>query len=411
MNERIRKPERLFRKILLPVTAVLVTLVLAITAASGVIIVSIEKAQMEKSVRQSMNYMHRSLWYQFNSLKNIAGYIISSRELERLLDRRYESKSEAVADYYQLFTEFESLSLMSLLNEIDPHSHAQISYVVSVVVGETSGLYELATDRYATVNGLYKHDDVKSEAWFRKLYETGNPMVWWTDAGERGGHIYAAKRKVSSKDGTDLGVVVVAYDLNNIQGIWNQNGMEPGHYALADERNRVVYSTRYPPGYDLKETPLEQGLAGQRQGLFTLPIDNEKTYVAFNEYENGWKLISLVPESRLKNYRALIAGVAAAVGGIGIAVAFWAIRRVTAKATGPIIRLAALMKRVEIGELKSVAPAPATYIEEVDLLHRGFVNMIGRLNHLIQEVYVKDIEQKQQKDKHQKIALARNYER
>ncbi|PYI53347.1 cache domain-containing sensor histidine kinase [Paenibacillus flagellatus] len=399
---------RLYQTIAVPVTIIIVALVSLLAVLSSVVIVTMQNDQTEKAVRQSTNYVYRSLWYQFNSLKNIPSFIISSREIEHLLENRYAAKSEAVTDYYDLFTEFENISLMSLLNEVDPYSQAQISYVVTVIVGEESGLYELATDRFATVNGIYKNDDVKDKDWYRKLSEAGNPMVWWAEPGGadgRSGHIYVAKRKVSAKDGRELGYVVVGYDVDNIRGVLSQNGLEQGEYVLADERNRVVFGTRYAFGRDLSQEPFAEKMAagstdgraqrGQVRGEFSRSADGERAFVAWGEYENGWKLVSIVPESRLADYTAVVAGAAIGVSLLGIAVTTLLIRRVAAKVTVPVTRLASLMKRVELGELQPPERLEPTYIDEVDLLGRGFANMIARLNALIEEVYGKDIAQKQ----------------
>ncbi|GAA3407476.1 sensor histidine kinase [Paenibacillus hodogayensis] len=401
MAKTRNRSARLYQKIAMPVTFIIVALVCLLAVLSSVVIVWIQNDQTEKSVRQSTNYVYRSLWYQFNSLKNIPSFIISSREIENLLEKRYASKADAVSDYYDLFTEFENISLMSLLNEVDPRSQAQISYVVTVIVGAGSGLYDLATDRFATVNGIYKNDDVKDKDWYRKLSESGNPMVWWAEPGNAdgiGGHIYVAKRKVSAKDGRELGYVVVGYALNNIRGVLNQVGLLQGEFVLADEQNRVVYGTSYPFGRTLPDS-FTAGMNGQAQGegqgLLTRKIDGEQTFIAWGEYDNGWKLISIVPESRLADYTAVVAAIAVGVSLLGIVVTTLLIRRVAAKVTVPVTRLASLMKRVELGELQPPARLEPAYIDEVDLLGRGFANMIARLNGLIEEVYVRDIAQKQ----------------
>ncbi|WP_159883167.1 cache domain-containing sensor histidine kinase [Paenibacillus puerhi] len=391
------KPSRLYQRIVLPVTALLIGLVLTLTLSAGAILVAIQNAQTEKNVRQSMDYVYRSVWYQFNSLKNIPSYLISSREIESMLEQRYTVRTDAVNDYYSLFTELESMSLMSLLNEVDPYSHAQISYLVSVLVGETSGLYELATDRVATFNGIYKDDDVRDTEWFRKLSEPGNPMVWWAEPGADGGsgYIYTAKRKVSLRDGRDLGVVVVAYSIQNIGAILSRSGLEQGEYLLVDERNRIVYGDGRDIGYDGGSEFFQAGHAERRSGTYKEKVGKEMSWVSSKPYDNGWRLISIVPVKHLDDYTGWIALVAFAVSLLVIVVTSLLLRRIVSRVSLPITELAAVMKRVELGDLQEPERRRPTMIEEIDLLYRGYGHMIKRLNQLIQEVYVQDITAKE----------------
>ncbi|WP_040951302.1 sensor histidine kinase [Gorillibacterium massiliense] len=388
------KPTRLYRKIVLPVTAAIAAIIALFTILATSIIISFQNDQTRKSVDRSMNYLYRSLWYQFNSLKNISGIVISSQEIENVLEGSYANKADAVSDYYRLFSEFQNLSLMSFLNEIDPYSQAQISYSIMMVVDQTSGLYDLATDHYATVNGIYKNDDVKLRDWYKELIDSDNSAVWWTESDGARRYIYNAKQKKSIKNGNALGVVVIGYAVNNLQGIIQRGGLPGGSYLLTDEKNHVVYSDRYPFQYDASQSTDLRKTMEDEQGLYSLSDRGAKRIVAYDRFDNGWKLIAVVPENRFRA-AAPVAGIALVVGLAGMAITGYLIRRTTAKATGPITKLARTMKRVELGELSGAEREELTYIEEIDLLNRGYRLMLERLQALIEEVYVKDITQKQ----------------
>lgn len=354
-----------------------------------------QNAQKHKAVRQSMSYVYRSLWHQFHSLTNIAGYVTANQEIENLLDKHYPSKIDAVSDYYSLYTNFQNISLMSLLNDIDPDNRAQISYRISAVVGENSGLYEIASSHIANEIGIYRNDDVRGKPWFAALAANGNAIVWWTEAAGSDGYIYTAKRKTSTKDGRELAIVIAAYDVNNIKGILHANGLEGGYFLLLDERDRVVYSDKYPYGTDLAGAPFLSGPEGNAEELYNATVRGEKSIVGMNLFDNGWKLVSVVPKSRLQDYTAQVAAAALLVVVLGIAVTSLFIRRIVAGVTVPIATLAASMKRIELGEFQPPAAPRQPAVEEVNLLYRGYAYMIRRMNELIEEVYVKDIAQKQ----------------
>ncbi|SDC43248.1 two-component system, sensor histidine kinase YesM [Paenibacillus sp. UNCCL117] len=396
ITRRRRKPSRLYHRIVIPVTMLLIALVLTLTLSAGAVLVAMQNAQTEREVRQSMDYVYRSVWYQFNSLKNIPSFILSSRELESMLEQRYTSREDAVNDYFSLFTELESMSLISLLNEVDPYNHAQISYMVSVLVGQSSGLYELATDRVATVGGIYKDDDVREAGWYRKLSEAGNPMVWWAEPRpEGGGYIYTAKRKVSLKDGRDLGVVVVAYSIQNIGAILSRSGLVQGEYLLVDDESRIVYGSGISLGEDKGRGAFLEARTESGSGTFREQVGDELAWVSSREYENGWRLISIVPVKHLDDYSGWIVGIVLTASLLVILVTSLLLRRIAARLSRPITELAGVMKRVELGDLQEPERKRPTMIEEIDLLHRGYSHMIARLNQLIQEVYVQDLTAKQ----------------
>ncbi|MFD0693904.1 sensor histidine kinase [Paenibacillus sp. GCM10027628] len=386
----------LLSRLSLPIFALIVTFIALFATAASYILIRVQNDHTLKMAEQSMKFVYRNVGYQFDTMNNVAAFILSNQSIENLLESHYQESFEAAGDYYTLETNLQNLSLLSLLNDFGSRSVAQQSYVVSIALEPGSGLYAMAPDHFYPITGIFKNEDLQNREWFHQLNRGERQNVWWGEKADpaNAAMIYSARKKTSLKDGRSIGTVIVGADTSSIKGMFDNAPLEKGYHLLLDENDRVIYSERYDFLENAGELPYVRSLTGSKGSIITR-IDGESHRVMFETMENGWKLLAVVPESHFSRYTFAISAFGAAITAAALLIAGFWLRRIVVRVTVPITRLVNAIQRPEVVEFKEPLPYQYTGIYEVDELNQKFASMLVTIHSLIEKSFTEEIERRQ----------------
>ncbi|NIK78591.1 two-component system sensor histidine kinase YesM [Paenibacillus castaneae] len=398
MAGRLRKRRGnsgLLSRLNLPIFVLIVTFIALFATAASYILIRVQNVHTAKMAEQSMNFVYRNVWYQFDTMNNVAAFVISNQSIENLLENEYKEPYEAVSDYFALQTNLQNLSLLSLLNDFGSREVVQQSYVVSIALEPESGLYELATDNFYPITGIFKAADLYNGGKLRGLSSGERQSLWWGELTNRasGPMIYLARKKASIKDGRSIGTVIIGASARSIKSVFDNAPLEKGYHLLLDQNDRVIFSERYSFLESVGELPYVQAIVGSK-GSIVKRIDGEKQRVMFDTLENGWRLLTVVPESHFNKYTFAISGIGAATAAAALLVAGFWLRRIVVRVTVPITRLVAAIQRPEVAEFKEPLPYQDTGIYEVDELNQKFASMLVTLHSLIENSFKEEMERR-----------------
>ncbi|GGG61223.1 cache domain-containing sensor histidine kinase [Paenibacillus radicis (ex Gao et al. 2016)] len=396
MAVRLRKGRSgLLSRLNMPIFLLIVVIIAFFATASSYILIRVQNGHTLQLAEQSMKFVYRNLWYQFDTMNNVSAFIVSNQSIENLLESAHEEPYEAVGDYFTLQTNLQNLSLLSLLNDFGSRDAAQQSYTVSLALEPESGLYGLATEHFDPVTGIFKAGDLHNQSWYRSLSSGEQQTVWWGQATSRpsASMIYSARKKASIKDGRSVGTVIIGANAGSIRSVFNNAPIDKGYHLLLDERRQVIASERYAFLEDVSGLPYVQASSAAK-GSIVIRIDGEKHRVMFDTLANGWKLLTVVPESHFSKYTLAISGIGAATAVVALLIAAFWVRRIVVRVTVPITRLVAAMQRPEVAAFKEPLPHPNTGIYEVDELNQKFASMLVTLHGLIEKSFEEEMERR-----------------
>jgi two-component system sensor histidine kinase YesM len=397
MRKRTRNGNsRLLSRLSLPIFTLIVIIITFFASAASYILIRVQNDHTLNMADQSMKFVYRNVWYQFDTMNNVAAFILSNPSIEVLLENRYQEAYEAIGDYFALQTNLENLSLLSLLNDFGSRSIAKKSYVVSIALEPESGLYAIATDHFDPTTGIYKYEDLQNQEWYNSLKHGSRQTEWW---GQRTGQsnssmIYSARTKTSIKDGRSIGTVIIGADTGSIQSVFENAQLEKGYHILLDESNQVIFSEQYSFLEPVGELPFVRAMDGSK-GALVSRIDGEQHRVMFDTFANGWKLLTVVPESHFSQYTFAISAIGAATAIAALLIAGFILRRIVVRVTVPITRLVSAMHRPEVLAFKEPLPELNSGIYEVEELSEKFSAMLITLHGLIEKSFVEEMERRQ----------------
>ncbi|TVY01224.1 cache domain-containing sensor histidine kinase [Cohnella terricola] len=399
MIARARKKKessRLLTRLSVPVFALIVAIVVLFSAAASYLLIRLQNDHTLKMADQSLKFVHRNIRYQFETMNNVAAYVMSNPSIDGLLESKTREAYEGVDDFFALRTNLENLSLLSLLNDFGSGNAVATSYAVSLALRPASGLYGMATSRFDPIPGIYKDDDLQQEVWYRNLIQGDRKTVWWGQKTGSSGTamIYSARMKTSIKDGRDVGIVIVGANTGSIRSVFDNAPIENGYHLLLDENDQVIYSEKYGFLDFVGDLPYVEQLQGQR-GSSVEKIDGEKHRVMFETFENGWKLLTVVPESHFSQYTFAISAIGAATAIVALMIAGFVFRRIVVRVTVPLTRLVSAMHRPEVLEFKEALPEQRSGIYEVDELGLKFSTMLVAMRDLIEKSFAEEMDRKQ----------------
>ncbi|MDU0200614.1 sensor histidine kinase [Paenibacillus sp. MAH-36] len=398
MAIRIRKQRgssRLLSRLSLPIFALIVTFIALFAAAASYILIRVQNDHSVKMAEQSMKFVYRNIEYQFDTMNNVAAFVLSNQSIENLLMNTYQQPYEAADDYYTLQTNLQNLSLLSLLNDFGSGNIAQQSYVVSVILEPESGLYAMAPDHFYPTTGIYKNNDLLNQGWYQNLSSGKQQNVWWGQKTDSNlAMIYSARKKASLKDGRSISTVIVGADTRSVKGVFDNAPLDQGFHLLLDENNRVIYGERHDFLSNAGELPYVHQLKGA-EGSIETKIDGETYRVMFETLKNGWKLLAVAPSSHFSRYTFAISAIGAATAAAALLIAGIWLRRIVVRVTVPITKLVTAIQRPEVVEFKIPLPSQRTGIYEVDELNQKFTSMLVTIHRLIEKSFTEEIERRQ----------------
>ncbi|RAV05508.1 hypothetical protein DQG13_02480 [Paenibacillus sp. YN15] len=389
-----RKPSRLFYRLSVPMLGLIVAFIALFTTAASYILIRVQNDHALKMAEQSMKFVYRNVWYQFDTMKNVSAFVLSNSFIDNLVDQEYENDFEAIGDFFDLQTNLQNLSLLSLLHDFVPANIAQTTYTVTMALEPTSSLYAVSPAEIFLGTGIIQANDLKRQEWFKRLTLHESGAVWWSQSNGANDMIYTASRKLGHKDGRMMGTVIIGADTRSIHGVIGNAPIDKGYHLLLDDRNKVIYSDRYSFMEDLSGFDYIEKLQGT-SGTVKASIGNEAFRIMYDSFDNGWKLLSIVPESHFSRYTFAISAVGAAIGATALFIfSFW-LRSIVVRVTVPISRLVNAMHRREVLEFHEPLPTFASGIYEIDELNQKFASMLVMIRQLIEKSFNEEIERRQ----------------
>ncbi|WP_284645086.1 sensor histidine kinase [Paenibacillus silviterrae] len=391
---KVKKASKLFYRISLPMFGLIVVIIALFTSAASYILIRIQNDHSLRMAEQSMKFVYRNVWYQFETMSNVAAFVLSNQSIDNWLSGSYVKDYEAVDDYFSLQTNLQNLSLLSLLNNFVPEHAAKSSYTVSVALEPSSGLYNLAPEQIQPITGIFRSRMMTNEAWYLRLNRQVSPSVWWGGKQENHTMIYSAYRKTSNYKGDNLATVIIGSDTQSIKGVFGNAPIEKGYHLLLDESNRVIFSDRHPFLQSLADLSFVQSISGS-SGMQLASIDGEQHVVMHELFGNGWKLLAIVPESHISRYTYAISLIGLAIAAVGLLLSGLWLRRVVVRVTVPIARLVNAMQRKEVIECQEPLPRQETRIYEIDALGEKFASMLMTIRNLVEKSFAEEMEKKE----------------
>jgi two-component system, sensor histidine kinase YesM len=387
---------KLLSRLTLPIFILIVTFIALFSAAASYIMIRVQNDHSLKMAEQSLKFVYRNIRYQFDTMDNLAAFVLNSPSVDSLLKPNTREAYDAINDFYTLQLNLENMSLLSLLNDFGSAQSVKQSYVVSMALEQESGLYALAPETFYPVTGIFKSESLETHNWYKRLKQGDGTTVWW---GEKtnvlsGTMIYSARKKGNLSDGRSIGTVIIGADTGSIKGVFDNAALEEGHHLLLDESGRVIYSERYGFLEDLSAMPYMELLEG-KAGTALVKLNGEPHRMMYETLENGWRLLAVVPERHLGRYTLAIAALGAATAMAASFIAAYLLRKIVVRVTVPITKLVHAMQRPEVVDFKAALPYHSTGIYEVDELNQQFAGMLVTIHRLIEQSFTEEMERKQ----------------
>ncbi|AEI39049.1 sensor histidine kinase [Paenibacillus mucilaginosus] len=262
------------------------------------------------------------------------------------------------------------------------YSRSDISNITLVLDGRQ-------TFDTAGVRSPYPADELRKEYWYADVPFQGTPklisrVIRWPDGRQE--QVFSIVRRLMSPQTLEpAGMLIMDVNFKRIQEISEMVSIgRTGFLYMVDAQNHYVYH----PDLSLVGTPAEPGHTGQMTEESGALITGDKpslflTY-SLSPYL-GWRLVTVLPYKELTDgtdyigrtilWTLIIALTAAYLLGIGFA----------ASLVGPIRRLQAYMRRVEVGDFSVKLEVRSK--DEIGLLTHGFNKMVERLESLLEEIY------------------------
>lgn len=394
MLKRMNDKASLYRKIVIPVFVMLISLIGVFCIVSSTIIINMQNKQTLAMVEQSMGYSHKNVATQLNSINSFLSTILLNSDIENILDQGPISTEKAVSDYFSLYKNLENMSLLSLKTDYGEEDQGQVSYITSVIVDESSPLYGITNSQFSVVPGLYSKKAVIDKAWYQQISQNDSQSVWWVEEVSGQSYIFSAKQKKSIRNGRNIGIITLAMNTDSMKNILGRKVLEDtGQFILLDSEDRVIYSDEKEFLMDLSSEEYVKRLSG-REGVLIQPVNHIDQIIMYKTFQNGWKLLAMVPEKSVKRYTRTIVGIGFLAGFLSILIAGVVIRRSANRVSIPIKNLVGAMKTVEVEGFKG-SLVQEVQINEIDELYKGYTHLLRKIQELIRDVYVKDIDRKQ----------------
>lgn len=247
---------------------------------------------------------------------------------------------------------------------------------------------------------------LESEPWYKEVYAAEGRSIFLPP--------YTIKGDQFIKDGIQyisVGKSINPFLHNNITNILRidipeselyklieKNGANKQIYILND-KNLIVSSTdRSSLGKNAKNTPYLNNIMQHFTKNGINKLENQNNFISFKEITdkssiNGWRILSIVPLTPMSNSISSIVKYSLLICGLSIAVTLLFVFFFSKTLTGRLEELTRNMSKIDEGNFEVFVNYKGH--DEIAILSKSFKKMIEKVNTLINEVYLLDIEKKQ----------------
>ena len=319
--------------------------------------------------------------YAESNLENMVGPIISLAE--------YAPTARLVTGYYTLY----SPEWMNSIRNIDAYLqnvNMFTRYIVDI---------NLLNDEMQTVYSLYdilKSDyDYGEQEWFREALQQndvvkcaaphGTDHLYTENIGETFTMIYPIKRETAV-----IGYVIMEIKLFEIAEFLDDHRQQDTGYILLDEKDQVIFDHQGRSEDWLEKELLQKATAGKSQ----VSQSNNNFYILRKLDMNHWTVVLECGQSMILEPILHLIYVIIIIGIITIVLVFFIIIMNARKIARP---MQALVERINTYDgtgskkMEEYDNAPS----EVAVIGEQFEQMADKMNGLIQEVYVAELQKKE----------------
>lgn len=322
-----------------------------------------------------------------NLLKNNAENQIQQTAIQA--NGRYESLYQNIDMLSNQFAANPAIQQLLLLNvtgeEINYIQKQSIRDIANSIQAFSDGInsFELYT---IDGNRVYPLDDINlsvrvDHSWVEKADKADGGLVWIGDDPSNVDSFLAIRKvRLMNHWYSNGGYVLVRINKPYLQFQENMENLNDEYMLLAD-RNGKIIST------NLKKNNMEEILKKHNENV---TIKHRK-YIAVNQHSEvtGWNLMILTPISKLTSGLSTLQTAISLSGIVGFIIFLVASILISTLITRPIQRLTKTMRRARNGELKT-NPDIFSPIEITEL-NQTYNNLVENTNHLIQEVFEKEL--------------------
>jgi two-component system sensor histidine kinase YesM len=250
----------------------------------------------------------------------------------------------------------------------------------------------------ANLSSPYPLEELKAEYWYPSIPVDGTPKLFsrvirWPD-GRQEQVISIARRLMNPYSLEPAGVIIMDVNFKRIEEISQKVSIgRTGFLYMLDAENHYVYHPDLQQvGQQSDDKQFKQMLLHESGSMVSEERDRHLYTYSLSNYL-GWRLVTVIPYSELTEGINYIGRTIFWTLVITLVIAYLLGISFAASLVRPIRRLHKYMKKVEIGDFSNQLEVHSN--DEVGMLTRGFNKMVGRLESLLEEIYLTRLKETQ----------------
>ncbi len=286
-----------------------------------------------------------------------------------------------------------------------PLSNNFTSYEIIFYVNDTMPFARsLSASNNFQFSGLFSDEQARNAPWFRQTMRKDGELYWFQD-NDNSNRIFVARliknsqlvdeiRRGGNADRANLGVIVINFDISQIHmQIKSTKLTDKTQVVLLNENDEMIYRQGSSLKPEMFESIYKQYLKAGQSTAYDVSYEDQAYIVNVREIKNGWKTVSLIPQSDISEQMGGItniivtATVLAIVAGIALSLL------ISTRISLPIRKLATTMGGVQSKNSMETIVVPQSN-DEVGILYVNYNRMINRINELMGDVYQSGIKEK-----------------
>lgn len=217
-------------------------------------------------------------------------------------------------------------------------------------------------------------------------------------SGQHGDYFFFIARKIRSiANFSDIGIMVIAI---REARLWDNIAMDGdvGDYYLVDGTGEIISCNNKEligtNAFEKLDKATQKKLTGSGNGSY---VTNELVINSFRNGATGWDILNIVPISEFNANYINLQRIISTIGIIAIIIAIYISIIISRKVTHPIRDMIHSMRNVAAGNLdvQTDAELLKDSTDELKELNDVFNHMTGKLQYLINQVYEKNLREKE----------------
>jgi len=362
----------LFKRLLLSYITITLLPLLVVSFFSSYISTKVINEEVYKSTRQTLEQVNRNI---SNILDNAVGtllYVSMNRTLQYNLTKPSDNTP------FEINREVTAIRDALLYPGIFNNDYSSVE------------VYALSKAEYPNIfaqNDVMSYKTAADRPWYRPVINLKGRLYWHISTDFHIPQVSVKRLVMDVKDFKNpIAIVSVDINISTLQNVINNIRLgETGKIYIIDNTGASIapYNVKFPYISKLKSA----------SGITSITNRNQKNVVFYSTIkQTGWKIVGIVPEAELTAKAKLINKIIFTIGIIFIVIAVLLSLYMSHTISSPIMRLAKTMDKIREGDLNvNLTNKPRG---EIGTLYESYNSMINRINQLINEVYIANMEKK-----------------